>query len=374
MDTPTIDAEVQDKVVLALRRCPLFRLLKPELVPQLLTAAEIVSFSPGETIVRQGEAADAFFVLAEGEATIWIEGPGGEGRELGRVPRPSSIGEVGLLLCETRTATVTALTDVIAAKFKAKAFEQMFLKIPGFGLGLSAGLALRLQNLSGMVPLPDHDLEAAPPSPETLALLPMPFIQRHRDRAGAAGRARRHARLRGRPVVAGHDGPARAAAGRRDPGGPRDRRRVRRPPQRPGRHRRLARGARRRRGRPRRGRSRPALAEARPHAGAGRGRGRLGPAPLPRHQAALARRRRHEGDRGRRGARARRRLPPARARDGGAAPRGAPGAARRRPRVRGARPRALPRERLPGDPRHRRRAAADPEPGSSRSSSSGFPR
>jgi twitching motility protein PilT len=180
MDTPTIDADIQEKVVLALRRCPLFRLLKPELVPQLLTAAEIVSFSPGEAIVRQGEAADAFFVLAEGEATIWVEGPGGEGRELGRVPRPSSIGEVGLLLCETRTATVTALTEVIAAKFKAKAFEQMFLKIPGFGLGLSAGLALRLQSLSGMVPLPDHDLAAEPPAPEALALLPMPFVQRHR--------------------------------------------------------------------------------------------------------------------------------------------------------------------------------------------------
>jgi twitching motility protein PilT len=180
METPTVDAALQETVILALRRCPLFRLLKPELVPQLLTAAEIVSFSPGDTIVRQGEASDAFFVLATGEATVSVEGPGGERRELGRAPQPSSIGEVGLLLCETRTATVTALSDVVAAKFKAKAFEQMFLKIPGFGLGLSAGLAHRLQSLSGMVPLPDHDLAAEPPSPETLALLPMPFIQRHR--------------------------------------------------------------------------------------------------------------------------------------------------------------------------------------------------
>jgi twitching motility protein PilT len=180
METPTIDAALREKLVHALGRCPLFRLLKPELLPQLLTAGEVVSFSAGETIVREGEAADAFFVLAEGEAAISVEGPGGERRELGRAPQPSSIGEVGLLLCEPRTATVTAVTDVVAVKFKAKAFEQMFLKIPGFGLGLSAGLALRLQRLSGMVPLPDHDLGATPPSPETLALLPMPFIQRHR--------------------------------------------------------------------------------------------------------------------------------------------------------------------------------------------------
>ena len=180
METPTLDAQLQDKLVVALRGCPLFRLLKPELLPQLLTAAEVIRFSPGETIVRQGEASDAFFVIAEGEAVISVEGPGGERRELGRAPQPSSIGEVGLLLCENRTATVTAATDVTAAKFKAKAFEQMFLKIPGFGLGLSAGLALRLQRLSGMVPLPEHDLAANPPAPDALALLPMPFVQRHR--------------------------------------------------------------------------------------------------------------------------------------------------------------------------------------------------
>jgi twitching motility protein PilT len=180
METPTIDAAIQDKLVQALGRCQLFRLLKPEMLPQLLTAGEVVSFSAGETIVREGEAANAFFVLAEGEATISVEGPGGEKRELGRAPQPSSIGEVGLLLCEPRTATVTAVTDVLTVRFKAKAFEQMFLKIPGFGLGLSAGLAMRLQRLSGMVPLPDYDLGAAPPSAETVALLPMPFIQRHR--------------------------------------------------------------------------------------------------------------------------------------------------------------------------------------------------
>jgi twitching motility protein PilT len=180
METPTLDATLQEKLVQALGRTPLFRLLKPELMPQLLSAAEIVSFAPGETIVRQGENADAFFVLAEGEATISVEGHNGEKRDIGRLPHPSSIGEVGLLLCEPRTATVTAATDVTAAKFKAKAFEQMFLKIPGFGLGLSAGLAQRVQRLSGMVPLPDYDLQEAPPTPEVLGLLPMPFIQRHR--------------------------------------------------------------------------------------------------------------------------------------------------------------------------------------------------
>ncbi len=180
METPTVDARLQEKLVAALGLCPLFRALSPELLPQLLTVAEVVRLSPGETIVRQGEPSDAFYVIAEGEAIVSLDGPAGERRELGRIPHPSSIGEVGLLLGETRTATVTAASAVVAAKFKAKAFEQMFQKIPGFGAGLSTGLAHRLQQVSGQVPLPEHDLASAPPSAETLALLPMPFIQRHR--------------------------------------------------------------------------------------------------------------------------------------------------------------------------------------------------
>jgi twitching motility protein PilT len=180
MDTLTLDAPLQDKLVSALGQCPLFRALNPELLPQLLKAAEVVGFSAGETLVRQGEPSDAFYVLAQGEAAICVDGPGGESREIGRLPQPTSVGEIGLLLGEPRTATVSAVTPVVAAKFKAKAFEQMFQKIPGFGAGLSAGLAHRVQSLSGKVPLPEHDLAANPPAPETVALLPMPFIQRHR--------------------------------------------------------------------------------------------------------------------------------------------------------------------------------------------------
>ncbi len=180
METATIDARMQDQLVAALGQCALFRALAPGLLPQLLTVAEAVRFAPGETIVRQGEPSDAFYVMAEGEGAIFVDGPAGERRELGRLPQPSTIGEVGLLLGEARTASVSAVTPVLAVKFKAKAFEQMFQKIPGFGMGLSAGLALRLQQVSGKVPLPEYDLAQAPPAAEALSLLPMPFIQRHR--------------------------------------------------------------------------------------------------------------------------------------------------------------------------------------------------
>jgi twitching motility protein PilT len=180
METLTVDSGLQETIVAALGQCPLFRALKPELLPQLLKAAEAVRFEPGEAIIQQGDPSDSFLVLIEGEAAVVGEKASGDKMELGRIPKPSSVGEVGLLLGEPRTATVAAATAVVALRFGAKAFEAMFQKIPNFGLGLSAGLAYRLQQVSGRVPLPEYDVAAAPPSPEVVSVLPFEFVQRHR--------------------------------------------------------------------------------------------------------------------------------------------------------------------------------------------------
>jgi twitching motility protein PilT len=105
----------------------------------------------------------------------------GDPIEIGRMGPPASVGEMGLLLEETRTASVVAASEVLAMKFGAKAFEAMFQKIPAFGMGLSKGLAHRLQQVSGKVPLPDYDAtEGRRPAAEVIELLPVELVQRHR--------------------------------------------------------------------------------------------------------------------------------------------------------------------------------------------------
>ncbi len=56
METLTVDAGLQDTMVAALGQCALFRALKPELLPQLLKAADVVRFEPEEVLIRQGDA------------------------------------------------------------------------------------------------------------------------------------------------------------------------------------------------------------------------------------------------------------------------------------------------------------------------------
>ncbi len=178
METLSAD-QMQDKVLSAVKNCPLFRALKAEQLPQLVKAAELVRFSAGEAVVKQGDASDSFYVIIDGVAAVSVE-KDGEAQEIGQVPKPMSIGEVGLLLGEPRTATVVAKGELLALRFGARAFEAMFQKIPNFGMGLSAGLAFRLQAVSGKVQLPEYDQSQGTPDDEVLNLLPVDLIERHR--------------------------------------------------------------------------------------------------------------------------------------------------------------------------------------------------
>ena len=195
METLTLDESQRDAIGSVLARCPLFRALKPEHIPQVLQCAEVVRFEPEEVVLRQGDASNSFLVLLEGEAAVRVQSGGREPVEIGRVPRPASIGEIGLLLDQPRTATVVAAGELTALRFSARVFHQMFQQVPNFGVGLSAGLAYRLEQVSGRVPLPEFDLAQQPPAAEALALLPVELCQRHRVLA---------LRVDGRVLTLGH--------------------------------------------------------------------------------------------------------------------------------------------------------------------------
>jgi len=180
MQTLALDAQQQERMAVLLSQCPLFRALKPEHFPQILKIAKAERFDAGEAIVTQGEPSDSFYVVLEGTASVRVKSPSGESVDLGRVPTPWSIGEVGLLLGVARTASVIAASDVTALGFSRTGFLQMFQKVPEFGWAVSAGLAHRLQQVSGKMPLPEHDAQKGLPPAEVVGLLPFEFVQRQR--------------------------------------------------------------------------------------------------------------------------------------------------------------------------------------------------
>lgn len=65
----------------------------------------------GQTIVKQGEAADAYFIIESGEAEVWVTDPiSDESRCVTVLGAADSFGEEALLVEGNRTATVTMIS------------------------------------------------------------------------------------------------------------------------------------------------------------------------------------------------------------------------------------------------------------------------
>lgn len=80
------------------------------ILERLAGSAETVSFMPGTPIVREGESADALYVLIDGEVRVTARGEGGsDEREIRVMRAPTYFGEIGVLEGIPRTATVTAI-------------------------------------------------------------------------------------------------------------------------------------------------------------------------------------------------------------------------------------------------------------------------
>ena len=98
-------------------------LVGPEL-DSLADEAERVSFAPGDTIVAEGDTADRFYVIAQGEVAISRRSPEGDEIKLAALGRGQFFGEVGILAETRRTATVRAVDDVELLALSWQAFQE----------------------------------------------------------------------------------------------------------------------------------------------------------------------------------------------------------------------------------------------------------
>lgn len=97
--------------VVILQQLEIFATASQPLLERLAGSEAEVMFSPGSVIVREGDAADALYVLTDGEVEVTARGELGAERHIRTMSSPSYFGEIGVLEHIPRTATVTALTD-----------------------------------------------------------------------------------------------------------------------------------------------------------------------------------------------------------------------------------------------------------------------
>jgi MFS family permease len=117
--------------IAVLERLGIFAAAPQAVLERLAAAASDVAFAAGTAVVREGDPADALYVLLEGEVLVTARGETGEEAQVLRTMGPGTyFGEIGLLERIPRTATVTAAHDCRCYRIEGDAFLDALTAAP----------------------------------------------------------------------------------------------------------------------------------------------------------------------------------------------------------------------------------------------------
>jgi CRP-like cAMP-binding protein len=107
----------------------------------LAGVGETVSFDQGSSLFETGDAADAMYVLLEGEAKVTVGG------RFHVLTAGDVVGEMAVLAPGKRMATVTAEDPVRAIRIPEGAFQAFLLEHPAVALSIMRQLVIRLREV-----------------------------------------------------------------------------------------------------------------------------------------------------------------------------------------------------------------------------------
>lgn len=99
----------------------------------------------GETLFRQGDHADALYVVLRGRLQVIVETPGAEGRVVDTIGRGGMVGEMALLLDDARTATIVACRDSELIHITKADFNELLDGHPSIAVEIARMLGARLK-------------------------------------------------------------------------------------------------------------------------------------------------------------------------------------------------------------------------------------
>lgn len=134
-----IQEPVVDPIIRRLADVPIFAGLPPGRIENAMRAATLRKVTAGEQIIRQGDEADFFYVIADGTVEVTQTSPRGEVTVLRRMGPGEFFGEIGLLSRIPRTASVTVVTDGTLISLRGDAFLEL--------VAAGSGLTYRLLDL-----------------------------------------------------------------------------------------------------------------------------------------------------------------------------------------------------------------------------------
>jgi NTE family protein len=127
--------------------------------------ASRVHLAGGQTLFRQGDPADALFVVLAGRLEVLVEDHAGGVRGVDTLEHGALIGEMALLLGEPRSATVVARRDSELLRIGRTGFERLVASQPRPAFELARVLGARLKRTTRG--------EATAPRTRTIAIVPV---------------------------------------------------------------------------------------------------------------------------------------------------------------------------------------------------------
>lgn len=128
-----------------------FPLLTPGQRDELLGLTESVAVEEGSILLREGDRADAIYLITDGLATV-TRNVSGVDVVVSEVVEGELVGEVSFAGNFAATATVTASTDMAALRIDGRRLTTLLDGNPALGMGvyrsIAATLSQRLLNLT----------------------------------------------------------------------------------------------------------------------------------------------------------------------------------------------------------------------------------
>jgi CRP-like cAMP-binding protein len=134
-----------------LRKIQLFSKVEPAKLKLLAFTSERAVFEAEEVLFRQGDQADAAYIIVAGEVAVDVESPTGRRTRVAQLGRDQIVGEIGILGDVPRTATVTALGRTTTLKITKDLFFRMVSDFPSMAVEVMRVLAHRVEHTNALL-------------------------------------------------------------------------------------------------------------------------------------------------------------------------------------------------------------------------------
>jgi CRP-like cAMP-binding protein len=107
---------------------PAFGTMARERVAMLLLKLEPMHVKNGETVIRQGETGDYYYIVKKGQFTVSRKDEQGKVKLVNKLTRGHVFGEESLLTGDPRNASIVAMGDSIVMRLAKSDFEELLKK------------------------------------------------------------------------------------------------------------------------------------------------------------------------------------------------------------------------------------------------------